>query len=965
MTDLLSLVYNSALGLSCYFAKPFKSRAAMIEAVGLRHLLMSELLLLAVRTWGPLAVLVVSHRLDRGSARLQGTNGTSGIVRVRVNTTGHSPTAITRPVADRLGLQRRPLPGPGIASVWGGGGAVPVEVLSTPLTVQLLSSPDTVAMSCSMGVVLVVPSFADAGDELFEVQLGLLDFCAGFDTTMEPQGIRRYTDKASGHSFVVPLVAPKQSRSIGTSSFNVVGESLDEVTDLLRVRRASLARQRAAAAGRNGANSDLWLNAAEAVAPARRQRAAASEPPVQGQLQRSIQRPAVPDHQQQLPQPGPALRFLLDGRQVIFCTTEEDYRYHHLRPPPAGLFNSVPEHAARLQGANGTSGIVRVRVNPTGQAPSSITRPVADRLGLERRPLRGPGITWFGVTGGAVPVEVLTAPVTLQLLSSPDNVVLSCSMGVVLVVPSFANPGDELFEVQLGSLGFCENVDTTMGPQGVRRYTDKASGHSWVVPLVAPKQTHYMLGTSSFNVVGESLDEVMDLRRTYLASLGQRRGPAAARVEVSRSFVPDGAGPAAPSGHQSASRAGLVAAEPPVQGQLQRSIQRPAVPDHQQQLPQPGPALRFLLDRRQVIFCTTEEDYRYHHLRPPPAGLFNSVPEHAARLQGANGTSGIVRVRVNPTGLQRRPLQGPGALFMCETGEPLPLGVLLEPLTVKLLSGRGTVALEVTLPAVVVVPTRAEAGDDLFELQLGSLDFCKEFDVVLAPPWVCQFTHRASGHQCSVPFVHPQQSRSVGGSSSFNVLEESYDEEMFFSGLAIAISTPSPRAAAAAVSSSGSRVEIDDELAQHQHQRAQRNQQTGWRGRGRDQQQAASNDFVSAADWYYCVGHPVDSGAEEDAGAAATSSTGVYAGLDPLPAGLVACRWSWVAATSLPRADATCSICFEDFADRLVNGGVRLVTQLRCRHTFCVLCLRQYITNDSFQGRPLQCPQCREEVQPS
>jgi hypothetical protein len=66
-----------------------------------------------------------------------------------------------------------------------------------------------------------------------------------------------------------------------------------------------------------------------------------------------------------LPYDGPPLRFLLDGRQASFCTTKEEVIYHY-QTVPNGRFYPVPEYAARLQGANGASGIVRARINTTG-----------------------------------------------------------------------------------------------------------------------------------------------------------------------------------------------------------------------------------------------------------------------------------------------------------------------------------------------------------------------------------------------------------------------------------------------------------------------------------------------------------------------------------------------------------------------------------------------------------------------
>lgn len=123
------------------------------------------------------------------------------------------------------------------------------------------------------------------------------------------------------------------------------------------------------------------------------------------------------------------------------------------------------------------------------------------------------------------------------------------------------------------------------------------------------------------------------------------------------------------------------------------------------------------------------------------------------------------------------------------------------------------------------------------------------------------------------------------------------------------------------------------------------------RGRGRSSgrqragaDRAAADDVANAA-----VGEAVN---------AAQSVTGQYANLDPLPQGLVACSWEQVASTTLPEGDDICVICLESMSE----DSARLVTQLRCRHTYCVMCLRDHSTARSFKRQPLTCPQCRQEV---
>lgn len=72
---------------------------------------------------------------------------------------------------------------------------------------------------------------------------------------------------------------------------------------------------------------------------------------------------------QQLPYDGPPLSFLTSGRQVKFCSSREDVKYHYVTVPQEtdGPSNPVPEYAACLQGPLG-AGIVRARVNTTGVA---------------------------------------------------------------------------------------------------------------------------------------------------------------------------------------------------------------------------------------------------------------------------------------------------------------------------------------------------------------------------------------------------------------------------------------------------------------------------------------------------------------------------------------------------------------------------------------------------------------------
>jgi hypothetical protein len=195
---------------------------------------------------------------------------------------------------------------------------------------------------------------------------------------------------------------------------------------------------------------------------------------------------------------------------------------------------------------------------------------------------------------------------------------------------------------------------------------------------------------------------------------------------------------------------------------------------------------------------------------------------------------------------------------------------------------------------------------------------------------------------------------------------------------AAAAAVAPPAAAAAPSQVVGTQEWVDEwapQASQQQQQRQRRRQQgrAAGRGRGRGgssrQQQngdahangEGSSDGAAAA---AAIGDvDVDSAAAAaDVAAAARTTVGVYARLAPLPAGLAAAFWSDVVASSLPEGDESCCICTEDFTEELEGGGVRLVTQLQCRHTYCVLCLRQLATNRATRRQPLHCPQCRAEV---
>jgi hypothetical protein len=107
----------------------------------------------------------------------------------------------------------------------------------------------------------------------------------------------------------------------------------------------------------------------------------------------------------------------------------------------------------------------------------------------------------------------------------------------------------------------------------------------------------------------------------------------------------------------------------------------------------------------------------------------------------------------------------------------MPLEVLSEPLIIQLLSGPGTVAMTLTLPAVVVTASHTEPGKEMYELQLGLFDFCQAVEFDQVPLWASQFTDLASGYQCALPVVAPKpfHMRTIG-SSTFHITQETYEE---------------------------------------------------------------------------------------------------------------------------------------------------------------------------------------------
>jgi hypothetical protein len=154
-------------------------------------------------------------------------------------------------LADRLGLQRQPMRGGAISSVMYQGRPTALEALTEPLTVQLLSGPGSVAMTITLPVVLVLPSFEpdSADDLLFELQLGLFDFCDKFEVDWVPLWASQFLEKETVVSFALPVVAPRPRHvllgKVGTSTFHITQDSYEEVS-------SSTTQSKGACTGRSG-----------------------------------------------------------------------------------------------------------------------------------------------------------------------------------------------------------------------------------------------------------------------------------------------------------------------------------------------------------------------------------------------------------------------------------------------------------------------------------------------------------------------------------------------------------------------------------------------------------------------------------------------------------------------------------------------------------------------------------------
>jgi hypothetical protein len=94
------------------------------------------------------------------------------------------------------------------------------------------------------------------------------------------------------------------------------------------------------------------------------------------------------------------------------------------------------------------------------------------------------------------------------------------------------------------------------------------------------------------------------------------------------------------------------------------------------------------------------------------------------------------------------------------------------------------VAFEVTLPAVLVLPSHSESDNQFFELQLGLFDFCAAVEVDWLPMWASQFTDSQTGECFALPVVAPRPPHvhmRLLGTSTFHITQEAYEEVRYSS----------------------------------------------------------------------------------------------------------------------------------------------------------------------------------------
>jgi hypothetical protein len=91
-------------------------------------------------------------------------------------------------------------------------------------------------------------------------------------------------------------------------------------------------------------------------------------------------------------------------------------------------------------------------------------------------------------------------------------VAITFPLPVVLVLPSYAESADDLLiELQLGLFDFCDKFEVDWVPLWASQFVEKETGHSFALPVVAPRPRHVHLGrggTSTFHITHDAYEEV-------------------------------------------------------------------------------------------------------------------------------------------------------------------------------------------------------------------------------------------------------------------------------------------------------------------------------------------------------------------------------------------------------------------------------------------------------------------------
>ena len=134
----------------------------------------------------------------------------------------------------------------------------------------------------------------------------------------------------------------------------------------------------------------------------------------------------------------------------------------------------------------------------------------------------------------------------------------------------------------------------------------------------------------------------------------------------------------------------------------------------------------------------------------------------------------------NRLGLQHHPLRGCAVAPLSFGGHTTPLRALAEPLNIELLAGPGNVVFDITICVVLVEPSQPGPRHDLYELQLGLLDFRQDVAIDWLPLWASQFEHGPTGYRFALPVVEPlpgrHYMRNSHTTSTFHITDECWYE---------------------------------------------------------------------------------------------------------------------------------------------------------------------------------------------